>query len=227
MNKRYIDFVPSKSTNTTKKSGRSSLHVEMPTPQPKARQPGTKSRSKHPTPPHRSLPSRGPATKVRAASQQSVNVRRSSTPRPATRATINKPTRTPQATYQPASHSPRSNVARPTPVRSAPMNRPRPNRPTISIIEDSGPKFVNTNVPKRPLNQAGAAKVPASKRALRHPSLASTTAKPTHTSKTQNAPAAIIEKPKKESRVGLIITIIITIILGAAAGTVAFLLLPK
>ena len=37
----------------------------------------------------------------------------------------------------------------------------------------------------------------------------------------------IIEKPEKDSRVGLIVTIIITIILGAAAGTVAFLLLPK
>ncbi|MBR3386279.1 hypothetical protein IKG68_01800 [Candidatus Saccharibacteria bacterium] len=37
----------------------------------------------------------------------------------------------------------------------------------------------------------------------------------------------IIEKPEKDSRISLIITIIITIILGAAAGTVAFLLLPK
>lgn len=40
-------------------------------------------------------------------------------------------------------------------------------------------------------------------------------------------PVTIIEKPEKDSRIGLIVTIIITIILGAAAGTVAFLLLPK
>lgn len=40
-------------------------------------------------------------------------------------------------------------------------------------------------------------------------------------------PVTIINKPEKESHIGLIITIIITIILGAAAGTVAFLLLPK
>ena len=40
-------------------------------------------------------------------------------------------------------------------------------------------------------------------------------------------PVTIITKPEKDSRVGLIITIILTIILGAAAGTVAFLLLPK
>ena len=42
-----------------------------------------------------------------------------------------------------------------------------------------------------------------------------------------SAPVTIIDKPEKDSRVGLIVTIIITIILGAAAGTVAFLLLPK
>lgn len=37
----------------------------------------------------------------------------------------------------------------------------------------------------------------------------------------------IINKPEKDSKIGLVVTIIITIILGAAAGTVAFLLLPK
>ncbi len=40
-------------------------------------------------------------------------------------------------------------------------------------------------------------------------------------------PVTIISKPEKDSRVGMVVTIIITIILGAAAGTVAFLLLPK
>ena len=40
-------------------------------------------------------------------------------------------------------------------------------------------------------------------------------------------PVTIISKPEKESKVSLVVTIIITIILGAAAGTVAFLLLPK
>ena len=40
-------------------------------------------------------------------------------------------------------------------------------------------------------------------------------------------PVTIIHKPEKDSKVGLIVTIIITIILGAAAGTVAFLLIPK
>ena len=40
-------------------------------------------------------------------------------------------------------------------------------------------------------------------------------------------PVTIISKPEKDKHVGVIVTIIITIILGAAAGTVAFLLLPK
>lgn len=40
-------------------------------------------------------------------------------------------------------------------------------------------------------------------------------------------PVTIIEKPERDSRIGMIVAIILTIILGAAAGTVAFLLLPK
>ena len=45
--------------------------------------------------------------------------------------------------------------------------------------------------------------------------------------KTNKGPVAIIAKPEKESKVGLIVAIILTIILGAVAGTIAFLLLPK
>ena len=42
-----------------------------------------------------------------------------------------------------------------------------------------------------------------------------------------SGPVTIIQKPEKDSRIGLVIAIVITIILGATAGTVAFLLLPK
>ncbi|MBR3132048.1 hypothetical protein IKG33_01395 [Candidatus Saccharibacteria bacterium] len=45
--------------------------------------------------------------------------------------------------------------------------------------------------------------------------------------KVQTEPVTIISKPEKDKHAGLIIAVIITIILGAAAGTVAFLLLPK
>lgn len=45
--------------------------------------------------------------------------------------------------------------------------------------------------------------------------------------KEPSAPVTIIDKPKRDAHIGPIIAIVLTIILGAAAGTVAFLLLPK
>lgn len=42
-----------------------------------------------------------------------------------------------------------------------------------------------------------------------------------------SGPVTIISKPEGGSHIGMIVTIILTIVLGAAAGTVAFLLLPK
>ena len=72
------------------------------------------------------------------------------------------------------------------------------------------PAFVNTEkVAKRPLsNSVGKPKTVVPEEA-------------------PSGPVTIIDKPASDSKVGLIITIILTIILGAAAGTVAFLLLPK
>lgn len=40
-------------------------------------------------------------------------------------------------------------------------------------------------------------------------------------------PVTIVSKPEKDAHIGIVVTIIITVVLGAAAGTVAFLLLPK
>jgi hypothetical protein len=40
-------------------------------------------------------------------------------------------------------------------------------------------------------------------------------------------PVTIISKPEKDAHVSLVVAVILTIIVGAAAGTVAFLLLPK
>lgn len=74
-------------------------------------------------------------------------------------------------------------------------------------------KFINTNkIEKRPLSSVGARKAP-----VIVPKLI----------EKKKAPEKIISKPEKDSKAGLIIAIILTIILGAAAGTVAFLLLPK
>lgn len=73
------------------------------------------------------------------------------------------------------------------------------------------PKFVNAEkVDKRPL----------SKNVYQKKVVVAAEEKP-------SKPVTIIDKPEKDSKVWLVVTIIITIILGAAAGTVAFLLLPK
>ncbi len=74
-------------------------------------------------------------------------------------------------------------------------------------------KFVNTEkVAKRPLSKS--AKNVYTKKIV-EPQMEST------------KPVRIISQPEKDSKMGLVAAIIITIILGAAAGTVAFLLLPK
>lgn len=75
-------------------------------------------------------------------------------------------------------------------------------------------------IPKSPfINQAKVAKRPLSKNIYER------TVKPTEEIPT--GPVTIISKPEKDTKVSLVVTIILTIILGAAAGTVAFLLLPK
>lgn len=111
------------------------------------------------------------------------------------------------------------------------------------------PKFVKTEVKKRPLSTKPAAKVVAKPAAVKRPAPLGQRTKFINTNKIEKrplskstaprkpvvvpkieppkAPEKIISKPEKDSKAGLIIAIILTIILGAAAGTVAFLLLPK
>lgn len=80
----------------------------------------------------------------------------------------------------------------------------------------------NTFVAPRPtfINQDKVAKRPLSKNVYQKNIVA--TKEPG-----DKTPVAIIAKPEKESKVGLVVAIILTIILGAVAGTIAFLLLPK
>lgn len=151
------------------------------------------------------------------------------------------------------------------------------------VVEDLRPKFVKTEVPKRPLSSSTAikkdspvvkedevknAKGKVVKAKLSEKLGKKTAEKPVSTTKTATkkaaakeipkaqfinqekvkkrplsknvykkevktpveepkGPVTIITKPEKDAHVGAIITIVLTIILGAAAGTVAFLLLPK
>lgn len=92
-------------------------------------------------------------------------------------------------------------------------------KPVEKSVKTESKKQTMT-IPKSPfINQARVEKRPLSKNvyqkkveAMREP---------------KTGPVTIIAKPEKDKHVSVIVTIIITIILGAAAGTVAFLLLPK
>ena len=151
--------------------------------------------------------------------------------------------------------------------------------PRYGVVEDYRPKFVKTEVAKRPLSrghfvaqkselaEAKAINVTAKKlkkpaRLVEKPVEKSTetekkaedkakmkipnspfinqnriekrplskniyerTVKPTEEKPT--GPVKIISQPEKDSKAGRVVAIILAIILGAAAGTVAFLLLPK
>lgn len=92
--------------------------------------------------------------------------------------------------------------------------------PTIVAKEASVPRAQTYKMPKSPfINQEKVSKRPLSRNAYQKEIVAPKEEK--------EGPITIIAKPNKDKHAGLIITIIITIILGAAAGTVAFLLLPK
>ena len=88
------------------------------------------------------------------------------------------------------------------------------------IAEKKEVKKTDYKLPKTPfINQDKVVKRPLSKNVYR---------KKIEVPKEEpKGPVTIITKPEKQAHVSLIVTIILTIILGAAAGTVAFLLLPK
>ncbi len=85
------------------------------------------------------------------------------------------------------------------------VKKPTPKKET----EDFKTPFINRNVEKRPLSK---------------------TVYPPKTikvSEESSGPVTIINKPEKDAHASLVIVILLTIILGAAVGTVAFLLLPR
>ncbi len=180
-------------------------------------------------------------------------------------------------------------VKKPIPKSTKPVAFSDEKMPKLGMVEDLSPKFVKTDVPKRPLSsrpasgshfraeKTGVAAIKAQKVGNRAhtKNSAKTEVKPVEKSvenskksvaskstyqppknpfinqgkiekrplsknvyvkkisvsdetlREPKGPVTIISKPEKDAHVGLIVAIILTIILGAAAGTVAFLLLPK
>ncbi|MBR3252877.1 hypothetical protein IKF84_02300 [Candidatus Saccharibacteria bacterium] len=170
-------------------------------------------------------------------------------------------------------------IASPKPVATFSRNASGKAAPQLGVIEDYHPKFVQTEVKKRPLGTKPAVK-PATRTVAKSATKAAPVARATGGVRTSSKvvsskaiqtgavqanfinvgkvekrplsknvytkkatavseapkesvkekskkPVVIIAKPEKDSKVGLIVAVILTIILGAAAGTVAFLLLPK
>lgn len=92
-----------------------------------------------------------------------------------------------------------------------PVEKPVENSRKLKTYQTPKNPFVNKNkVQKRPLSKNVYAK-----KEVAPPKEA------------EQGPVTIISKPDKPAHAGTIVTIILTIILGAAAGTVAFLLMPK
>lgn len=139
---------------------------------------------------------------------------RVATPRPATKSA---PRKTGQiepdvnAVMRPREIKPRASISTDAPKSSRQPEAKTPETPKSSkTMKIPASPFVNTaKVEKRPLSKTVYQKstpLPAD---------------------TPSEPVTIIDRPDRDSKAGFIVAIIITIFLGAAAGTIAFLLLPK
>lgn len=235
MNKRYMDFVPTQSASKSATGAR-------------------------------------PARRV-VAPQKSGSVGR---PTMARRAST-----TVKSTSRAAARPAAKPVAKPAAKPVAKVAFSGENDVALGVIENVGPKFVKTDVPKRPLStnshfaKTGVAAAKAKKitgARITPVRATNATAKKSRQAEAKSVnqknvgtyvppktpfinqekvqkrplsknvykkkadvpvkeekkgPVTIIAKPEKDSHAGLVVTIILTIILGAAAGTVAFLLLPK
>lgn len=220
MNKRYIDFVPAK--NTIPKGGIAkpkSIKVSEKVEKPEVKKPAKKPVKKI----TRRIPPANPLLDEEIEVEE-IFVEREEpkkAPKPAVKPKFVKT----EVKKRPLGAEKAANTA----VRVKPATKPAVVKPAVkpaaakpvTVAKRPAPlgqraKFINTNkIEKRPLSAVGARKTP-----LIIPKVPDLPKKPA-------APEKIIAKPEKDSKAGLIIAIILTIILGAAAGTVAFLLLPK
>lgn len=270
MKKQYMDFVPSAKEADAPKKPVKKKTVVMPDAKPRARRVVSRAAS-------------GAATRT-AAKKPVRQATRTAKPAAQQVARVTKPVA--KTVSRPA-----SGAAAKTAKTTKPVAFSGEKRPKLGMVEDLNPKFVKTDVPKRPLSSraeashfktekpelmtAKAKKVgnrantrtnskksaktgvkpvensvensknssaqatyqppknpfinqgKVEKRPLSKNVYAKRTPLPKEILEEPKGPVTIISKPEKDANVGLIVAVILTIILGAAAGTVAFLLLPK
>ena len=205
MNKRYIDFVPNKSRTQSMQSV-NTVQVILPAETPVAR-PAERPAVKPVARPVSQAMSRPSATDAaRAAKSKKVAMKPSSVMGDGM---VRMATKKPLPAKKPAAKVAASTANTATEEILEQVTAKADNLEQTMKVPQA--RFVNTDkVVKRPL----------SKNVYQKKIVEPKEEEP-------QAPVTIIQKPEKDSKVGLIVTIIITIILGAAAGTVAFLLLPK
>lgn len=229
MSPKYIDFVPNKKPTTTPahRPARSATPVSVSHPA-KASRPSATSR----------------ATQSQFTKRHAASVARSNT---AVKQPIVKPA---------------------TPASSGTFSIKK--EPAYGVIEDFHPKFVKTEVEKRPLSRShftttrselsqlksqnlkksshqappeqptdttsdkSSLPIPkspfiAKAKVSKRPLSKNVYTKPVQPTKEPSTPkpVTIISKPESGGKAGMAIAIILTIILGAVAGTIAFLILPK
>ncbi len=221
MNKRYIDFVPAK--NSIPKGGMA---------KPKSIKVSAKTETPKPKPVKkvvRKIPAANPLLDEEVVveeifAEREEPVKKAPTVQPKFVKTEVKKRPLGNKAVKPASivKKPAMIAKKPAAVAKKPVATPVAAKPVVAPKRPAPlgqrAKFVNTDkIEKRALgkttNRVKSVPVPEAVKAE----------KP----KKSKAPEKIIAKPEKDSKAGLIIAIILTIILGAAAGTVAFLLLPK
>lgn len=135
--------------------------------------------------------------------------------------------RTRSATVRPAKATPQRSSASKSAAREAKSKKVGLREtqlgkvvPVEKPVEKSAKVSKTMAIPRTPfINQNKVEKRPLSKNVYQR--------KVEPTKEPLTGPVTIISKPEKDKHVSVVVTIIITIILGAAAGTVAFLLLPK
>ena len=155
----------------------------------------------------------------------SANIKRQSTVRqkPA-------PKSTPEVIYS------RPQVKKPVVRHEASVSRN--NSVQLGVVEDLGAKNKQNTVVEKPVENSQPKsgrvfKVPKTpfinqEKVVKRPLSKNTYQKKIVVPKEEpKGPVTIITKPEKDAHVSMVVAVILTIILGAAAGTVAFLLLPK
>ncbi|MBR3180433.1 hypothetical protein IKF57_02820 [Candidatus Saccharibacteria bacterium] len=216
MNKRYIDFVPGKPAARRPSPKPASRPVAKPAPKPVAK-PVSKPVAK-PAPKPVAKPAPKPAPKPAAKPAPRPTPKPTTTKLgviedlPASSFTKESPHFAAESTQKSTLGAAKSikvgNAAKPA-LKPAPKSHGLADK---RLFSTPTPPFINQEkITRRPLSKNVYPKKP--------PVLPPTEA--------PKGPVTIISKPEKDAHVGLIVTIILTIILGAAAGTVAFLLLPK